>query len=66
VRIQVNGEPRELPDGTTVVLLLEGLGVTSGPVAVERNTEIVPRAEHASTVLHEGDEVEVVQFVGGG
>jgi sulfur carrier protein len=66
VRIQVNGEPRELPDGTTVVLLLERLGVTSGPVAVERNTEIVPRAEHASTVLHEGDEVEVVQFVGGG
>ena len=66
MRIQVNGEPRELPDGITVVALLQRLGVASGPVAVERNAQIVPRAEHVTTVLHDGDQVEVVQFVGGG
>ena len=66
VPIQVNGEPRELPDGITVVALLQQLGVASGPVAVERNAQIVPRAEHVSTVLRDGDQVEVVQFVGGG
>jgi len=66
VRLQVNGQPRELPDGITVLALLRHLQVGSGPVAVERNAEIVPRAEHATTVLRDGDEVEVVQFVGGG
>jgi sulfur carrier protein len=66
VRIQVNGEPRELPDGATVLVLLRQLGIGDGPVAVERNAEIVPRAQHATTMLTDGDQVEVVQFVGGG
>ncbi|MGD8858473.1 MAG: sulfur carrier protein ThiS [Myxococcales bacterium] len=66
MRIEVNGEPREVSDGLTVADLLVSLGVQQGPVAVERNALIVPRAEHASTHLSEGDQVEVVQFVGGG
>ena len=66
MRIELNGEARELPDEITVVALLQRLGMGSGPVAVERNAEIVPRAEHGSTVLRDGDRVEVVQFVGGG
>ena len=66
MRIELNGEPKELPDGITVIALLQRIGAGSGPVAVERNAAIVPRAEHASTVLREGDRVEVVQFVGGG
>ena len=66
MRIELNGEPKELPDGITVIALLQRVGTGSGPVAVERNAEIVPRAEHASTVLRDGDRVEVVQFVGGG
>jgi sulfur carrier protein len=66
MRVQVNGEPRDVASGTTVSLLLQQLGVERGPVAVERNREIVPRALHESTALHEGDELEVVQFVGGG
>jgi sulfur carrier protein len=66
VRIQVNGEPRQLPDGATVLALLRDLGIGDGPVAVERNAEIVPRAQHATTMLTDGDQVEVVQFVGGG
>jgi sulfur carrier protein len=66
MRIEVNGEPRDVPEETTVTGLLSLLGVAGGPVAVERNREIVPRAQHASTALREGDQLEVVQFVGGG
>jgi sulfur carrier protein len=66
MRVQVNGEPREVAAGSTVLVLLATLGLEGRPVAVERNTEIVPRAQHAVTVLADGDQLEVVQFVGGG
>jgi thiamine biosynthesis protein ThiS len=66
VRIEVNGERREVVQGTTVAALLQQLGVGAGPVAVERNRDIVPRVAHPTTVLCEGDLLEVVQFVGGG
>jgi sulfur carrier protein len=42
------------------------LGLDQGPVAVERNREVVPRAEHAATLLAEHDVIEIVHFVGGG
>lgn len=66
MRVQVNGEPRELEPNSTVAVLLATLGLSDRPVAVERNAEIVPRAQHATTTLHEGDRLELVQFVGGG
>jgi thiamine biosynthesis protein ThiS len=66
VRIEVNGKARELPEGATVAALLAELGVGGARVAVERNREIVPRAEHSSVRLAEGDTLEVVTFVGGG
>ena len=66
MQITVNGEFREIPGGTTVRGLVEILGLTDGPVAVERNREVVPRAEHVSTELVAGDIVEIVHFVGGG
>lgn len=66
MRLTVNGEVREAPEGTTVRALVEGLGLVDGPVAVERNREVVPRAEHASTLLADGDVLEIVHFVGGG
>ena len=66
MRVQVNGEPREVEPGSTVAALLALLGLVDRPVAVERNAEIVPRAQHGVTVLSEGDALEVVQFVGGG
>jgi sulfur carrier protein len=65
MRIQVNGAPREVAEKLTVASLLAELGI-SGPVAVERNLEVVPRAEHASRELADGDVVEIVHFVGGG
>jgi len=66
MRIEVNGELHDIAHGTTVAALLGLLGVGDGPVAVERNRAIVPRAQHASTDLCEGDVLEVVHFVGGG
>jgi sulfur carrier protein len=66
MRIVLNGEDREVPEGVTVIGLLRELGLEGVLVAVERNEEIVPRAAHATTTLADGDTVEVVHFVGGG
>ncbi len=66
MKLTVNGEHREVPDGLTVRGLVEHLGLTDGPVAVEKNREVVPRAEHASVALADGDAIEIVHFVGGG
>jgi sulfur carrier protein len=65
MRITLNGNVTEVPDDLTITTLLAHLGLT-GPVAVERNREVVPRADHAGTRLAEGDQIEVVHFVGGG
>lgn len=64
--LTVNGEAKEVPDGLTVRGLVEHLGLTDGPVAVERNREVVPRAAHTVTPLVSGDVIEIVHFVGGG
>ncbi len=66
MRVTVNGEPRQIAESTTVRGLIELLDLTGGPVAVERNGEVVPRAEHPATALVEGDVIEIVHFVGGG
>ncbi len=64
--IVLNGEPREISTGLTVLQLLAEIGLDPRQVAVERNREIVARATHASTLLVDGDQLEVVTFVGGG
>lgn len=64
--VLVNGSEHPLPEGTTVETLLDQLGVVTRHVAVELNRQVVPRSEHATRVLHQGDELEVVTLVGGG
>lgn len=66
MEIVVNGESRQVADQISVRRLIEELGLTEGPVAVERNQAVVPRAEHATTQLASGDVIEIVHFVGGG
>lgn len=66
MRIHVNGESRQVEPGTTVGVLLEQLGLDKVLVAVERNRDIVPRAAHGETTVHDGDQLEIVHFVGGG
>ena len=64
--VLVNGEARELPEGSTVAQLLQVLHLPEGRIAVERNRELIPRSLHSQTRLAEGDRVELVRFVGGG
>lgn len=66
MKITVNGKPHEVPEGTSVRGLVELLGLLEGPVAVERNREVLPRAQHPTTPLQEGDQLEIVHLVGGG
>ena len=64
--IMLNGEKKDVPDGLTVSGLLELLNIQHQRVAVERNEEIVKKAVYVSTVLKDGDALEVVSFMGGG
>ena len=66
MQIQLNGEQREVPDGLTVSALLSHLGLNPARVAIERNLEILPRAQWGTTAVAAGDRYEIVQFVGGG
>jgi len=66
VQITVNGQSRSIDQGTTVVDLLEELGLAGRHVAVEVNLELVPRRQHAERQLAEGDRLEIVSLVGGG
>ncbi|MBT8767867.1 sulfur carrier protein ThiS [Pseudomonas boanensis] len=66
MRIQLNGESFELPDGQTVAELIARLDLTGRRIAVEVNEDIVPRSQHDTLALREGDHVEVVHAIGGG
>ena len=66
ISIQVNGESRETTAGITVVALLAQLGLNAGRVAIEHNRRILPKAKWEETQVGEGDQFEIVQFVGGG
>ncbi|HEY7320623.1 MAG TPA: sulfur carrier protein ThiS [Candidatus Binatia bacterium] len=66
MKIRVNGEEREFTDGLSLARLLEELQIRAGRVVVELNRNIVSREAHGSTLLKEGDALEIVHFVGGG
>lgn len=66
IDVVINGQSQTVKVGTTVATLIESLGLRDRRVAVERNRSVVPRAQHASTVLADGDRLEVVTYVGGG
>jgi thiamine biosynthesis protein ThiS len=66
LKISLNGEPFELAGPLTVERLLTQLEIDQRRVAVEHNLVVLKRAKYDSTVINEGDEVEVVNFVGGG
>ncbi len=66
IRINVNGEKKECPAGTSVSELLEGLDIDKRYVAVEVNLKVVPRTQLSEKKLQENDSLEIVTFVGGG
>ncbi len=66
MKLSVNGDAVELPEGTGILALLEQLKLKSELVVVEHNLEILKREELPKKVLSEGDQIEIVHFVGGG
>lgn len=66
IEITVNGEKRRVASGLTVRALLAEMGFADKRVAVERNRDVVRRADHEQTILDDGDQIELVTFVGGG
>jgi sulfur carrier protein len=66
MKVSLNGEIRELAEATTVKDLIAALELENAPCAVELNRAVVPRTEHGTTPLDEGDVLEIVTLVGGG
>jgi sulfur carrier protein len=66
LRIEVNGESREVPDRISLQSLIANLELPAERVAVELNRSVIRRVAWSNTILKEGDQVEIVHFVGGG
>jgi thiazole synthase len=66
ISISVNGEARCVDAGSSIAAMLEAIGLNPRKVAVERNLEVVPRSTLAVVIVNEGDQFEIVHFVGGG
>ena len=66
MRVTVNGVARDLPDGVTVLQMLEAMNLLPERVAVERNLAIVDRTQFGVLRLQSGDRIEIISFVGGG
>ena len=66
IQVTVNGAQHSFDKPVEVAALLSRLNLVGKKIAVERNGEIVPRSAHASTLLTDGDQLEIVVAVGGG
>jgi thiamine biosynthesis protein ThiS len=66
MQVFINGRPRDVPDATTVLRLLADLELDRSHLAVELNRRVIPREDHETTPLAEGDQLEIVTLVGGG
>ncbi len=66
VEVKLNGDPRELPDGTTVAQAVAELTALGTGIAAAVNGNVIPRGSWAATLLRAGDQVEVVTAVQGG
>jgi sulfur carrier protein len=64
--ININGEQKEIIEGSSIAQLLEELNIRPGRVVIELNRDIVSREAYGSAILKQGDALEIVHFVGGG
>ena len=65
-KIQLNGDPYEIINGTNLNQLLNKLKIQKNKVAIEINGEIVEKSKYQKVILNKGDKVEIVHFIGGG
>ena len=66
MKLYINDELYELPDGVSVSYLLEHLGLSQRKIAVEVNRTIISRSAHPKHTLYEHDRIEIIQAIGGG
>ena len=66
VQVRINGEHRRVNEGLSIAQMVSELGFDPVRVAVERNLEVVPRSTLADVAVQDGDDFEIVRFVGGG
>ena len=66
MQIRLNGDLQQIPEPLAVSALLKRLDIDARRIAVEHNNVVLKRAQYDSTVVNDGDEVEIVNFVGGG
>ena len=66
LQIRLNGDSCPVPSGVSIADMLRELGINPAKVAVERNREIIPRSALCTVSVMNGDEFEIVHFVGGG
>ena len=66
LQVRINGEHRRVDGGISVADLVREIGFDPARVAVERNLEVVPRSTLADVQVEDGDDFEIVRFVGGG
>ena len=66
IEIRLNGKLHQLAEQSSVVGMLSSIGFAGRPVLVEVNQQALLATEHATTILHAGDQVEVIQIVAGG
>ena len=64
--IKLNGDPHDIPQPLSVSALLATLAIDARRVAVEHNMAVVTKAAYDTSIVRDGDEVEIVNFVGGG
>lgn len=64
--VTINGEPRQVSEGSSIAAMITDFGLDPKKVAVERNLEIVPRSTLGEVPVADGDKFEIVHFVGGG
>ena len=65
IEIQINATPKTLPEGSTLSEAIEAFGI-SGPFAAAVNMEFVPKSRYSTTVLHQGDQLELITPITGG
>jgi thiamine biosynthesis protein ThiS len=66
IPVMINGEQHQVPAGVNVTRLLAHLGIAATRVAIERNLDLLPRAQWDATAVAPGDRYEIVHLVGGG
>lgn len=66
MNITLNGKEHRLQGEATIESLLASLALKAGQVAVEKNRTIIPRSTYGAEAINEGDEIEIVHFIGGG